>query len=173
MADLFMLYLQGGLVDTALLGGAQIDRFGNLNSTVIGDYKKPKVRLPGSGGACEIAINARKVLIIMRLKRRAFVERLDFLTSPGYLDGGDARSRLGLPGGGPKMVITDRALFDFNPITKEMTLTKVAPGNSVESIKDEVGWTLQVADNVGTTSPPTVEELTLIREELDPQGIYR
>jgi len=122
MADLFMLYLQRGLVDTALLGGAQIDKFGNLNTTVIGDYKKPKVRLPGSGGACEIAINAGKVLIIMRLKRRAFVEKLDFLTSPGYLDGGDARSRLGLPGGGPKMVITDRALFDFNPVTKEMTL---------------------------------------------------
>ena len=173
MADLFMLYLQGGLVDTALLGGAQIDRFGNLNSTVIGDYKKPKVRLPGSGGACEIAINARKVLIIMRLKRRAFVEQLDFLTSPGYLDGGDARSRLGLPGGGPNMVITDRALFDFDPITKEMTLTEVAPGNTVESIIAEVGWALQVADNVGTTSPPTVGELTLIRKELDPQGIYR
>ena len=173
MADLFMLYLQGGLVDTALLGGAQIDRFGNLNSTVIGDYKKPKVRLPGSGGACEIAINARKVLIIMRLKRRAFVEQLDFLTSPGYLDGGDARSRLGLPGGGPNMVITDRALFEFDPITKEMTLTEVAPGNTVESIIAEVGWALQVADNVGTTSPPTVGELTLIRKELDPQGIYR
>jgi glutaconate CoA-transferase subunit B len=173
MADLFMLYLQRGLVDTALLGGAQIDKFGNLNTTVIGDYKKPKVRLPGSGGACEIAINARKVLIIMRLKRRAFVEKLDFLTSPGYLDGGDARSRLGLPGGGPKMVITDRALFEFNPVTKEMTLTEVAPGNSVESIIDEVGWALQIAENIGTTAPPTVGELTLIREELDPQGIYR
>jgi len=173
MADLFMLYLQRGLVDTALLGGAQIDKFGNLNTTVIGDYKKPKVRLPGSGGACEIAINAGKVLIIMRLKRRAFVEKLDFLTSPGYLDGGDARSRLGLPGGGPKMVITDRALFDFNPVTKEMTLIEVAPGNSVESIIDEVGWTLQLSETVGTTAPPTVGELNLIREKLDPQGIYR
>ncbi len=173
MADLFMLYLQRGLVDTALLGGAQIDKFGNLNTTVIGDYKKPKVRLPGSGGACEIAINAGKVLIIMRLKRRAFVEKLDFLTSPGYLDGGDARSRLGLPGGGPKMVITDRALFDFNPVTREMTLIEVAPGNSVESIIDEVGWTLQVSETVGTTAPPTVGELNLIREKLDPQGIYR
>jgi glutaconate CoA-transferase subunit B len=173
MADLFMLYLQRGLVDTALLGGAQIDKFGNLNTTVIGDYKKPTVRLPGSGGACEIAINASKVLIIMRLKRRAFVEKLDFLTSPGYLDGGDSRNRLGLPGGGPSMVITDRALFDFNPVTKEMTLTEVAPGNSIENILDEVGWTLQVAKNVGTTALPTVGELTLIREELDPQGIYR
>ena len=173
MADLFMFYLQGGLVDTALLGGAQIDKFGNLNTTVIGDYKRPKVRLPGSGGACEIAINARRVLIIMRLKRRAFVEQLDFLTSPGYLEGGDARTRLGLPGEGPKLVITDRAKFEFDPLTKEMMLTEVAPGNTVESIVDEVGWPLQIADDVGTTTPPTVDELTLIRDELDPQGIYR
>lgn len=173
MADLFMLYLQGGLVDTALLGGAQIDKYGNLNSTVIGDYKAPKVRLPGSGGACEIAINARKILIIMRLKRRAFVEKLDFLTSPGFLNGGHDRERLGMPGTGPQMVITDRALFEFNPISKEMTLTEIAPGNTVESVIDEVGWTLQVADDVRTTKPPTVEELTLVRDKLDPQGIYR
>ncbi|HUS94006.1 MAG TPA: CoA-transferase [Patescibacteria group bacterium] len=173
MADLFMLFLQRGLVDTALLGGAQIDKFGNLNTTVIGDYNKPKTRLPGSGGACEIAINARNVFIIMRLKRRAFVEKLDFLTSPGHLDGGDARDRLGLPGGGPKMVITDRALFEFDPITKEMTLTNLTPGNSIEDIIEEVGWTLQVAKTVGITAPPTIEELSLIRRELDPQGTYR
>jgi glutaconate CoA-transferase subunit B len=173
MSDLFMLYLQGGLVDTALLGGAQIDRFGNLNTTVIGEYNKPKVRLPGSGGACEIAINALQVFIIMRLKRRAFVEKLDFLTSPGHLDGGDARRRLGLPGGGPKLVITDRAIFEFDPISREMTLTEVAPGNSVESIVTEVGWSLKVSDRVTTTAPPTPAELSLIREKLDPQGIYR
>ena len=126
MADLFMLYLQGGLVDTALLGGAQIDRFGNLNTTVIGDYKQPKVRLPGSGGACEIATNARQTFMIMRLKRRAFVDKLDFLTSPGHLDGDDARDRLALPGGGPKLVITDRALFRFDEHSGEMILTKVS-----------------------------------------------
>src|SRR6185503_4905297 len=113
MADLFGLYLQGGLVEAALLGGAQIDRYGNLNSTVIGDYAKPKVRLPGSGGACEIAINARQLLYIMRLKRRAFVERLDFVTSPGHLTGGDSRARRGLPGGGPELVITDKAILNF------------------------------------------------------------
>jgi glutaconate CoA-transferase subunit B len=112
MSDLFMYYLQGGLVDAALLGGAQIDCFGNLNTTVIGDYAQPKVRLPGSGGACEIAINAKKILMIMRLKRRAFIDKLNFQTSPGHLDGGTAREELRLPGSGPQLVITDRALFD-------------------------------------------------------------
>src|SRR6185369_5432139 len=107
MADLLGLYLQGGLVEAALLGGAQVDRYGNLNTSVIGDYASPKVRLPGSGGACEIAINAQRIFYIMRLRKRAFVEKLDFCTSPGYLDGGDARQRLGMPGGGPKLVVTD------------------------------------------------------------------
>ena len=113
MADLFGLYLQRGLVEIALLGGAQIDRYGNLNSTVIGDYAKPKTRLPGSGGALEIATNAQRTFMIMRLKRRAFVGKLDFLTSPGHLTGGDSRARLGLPGGGPELVITDKADLEF------------------------------------------------------------
>jgi glutaconate CoA-transferase subunit B len=173
MADLFMLYLQGGLVDAALLGGAQIDRFGNLNSTIIGDYSSPKVRLPGSGGACEIAINAGMVLIIMRLKRRAFVEVLNFLTSPGHLNGGDARSNLDLPGRGPELVITDRALFNFDEVSREMTLIEIASGESVESIQEEVGWPLRVAENVQEMVPPTPDELTLIRHKLDPQGLYR
>jgi glutaconate CoA-transferase subunit B len=173
MADLFMFYLQRGLVDVALLGGAQIDRHGNLNTTVIGHYAKPKVRLPGSGGACEIAINAGSVLMIMRLGRRSFVERLDFLTSPGHLDGGDARARLGLPGGGPRMVITDRALFDFHPQTKEMRLVEIAPGETVASIQADVGWPLLQADEIKEMTPPTAAELELIRHELDPQGMYR
>ena len=173
MADLFMLYLQGGLVDTALLGGAQIDKYGNLNSTVIQDYAQPKVRLPGSGGACEIAINARQVLVIMRLKRRAFVEQLDFLTSPGHLQGGDSRQKAGLPGGGPQQVITDRALFTFDQESKEMTLIEVAPGETVESIQAEVGWPLRVSPDVQEMRPPTAVERTIIRETLDPTGMYR
>ena len=173
MADLFMLYLQGGLVDTALLGGAQIDRFGNLNTTVIGDYAKPKVRLPGSGGACEIAINAHQILMIMRLKRRAFVEKLDFVTSPGHLDGGDSRSRLGLPGKGPKLVITDRALFGFAQQTGEMTLTELAAGESIDSIQKDVGWPLKVSSQLTSMKPPSKDELRLIRESLDPEGLYR
>lgn len=173
MADLFMLYLQGGLVDVALLGGAQIDKYGNLNTTVIGDYDVPKVRLPGSGGACEIATNAKKVFMIMRLKRRAFVETIDFITSPGHLDGGAARQRLGLPGGGPQLVITDRALFDFDNDDNEMTLIEVAPGETVASIQAEVGWDLRLSPDLKEMTPPTAEELAIIRQQLDPQGLYR
>lgn len=173
MQDLFMLYLQGGLVDVALLGGAQIDKYGNLNTSVIGDYISPKVRLPGSGGACEIAINAGEIFMIMRLKRRAFVQKLDFLTSPGHLSGGDARRQLGYPGKGPSHVITDRALFDFDNPDHEMTLVEVAPGETVDSIREEIGWPLQVSDDVREMRPPTEEELAIIRQELDPNGMYR
>ena len=173
MADLFMLYLQGGLVDVALLGGAQIDRHGNLNTTVIGDYANPKVRLPGSGGACEIAINAKKILMIMRLKKRAFVEKIAFTTSPGHLNGGDARQRLGLPGGGPALVITDRASFDFDDDDREMTLIEVADGETAGSIQAEVGWPLRVSPNLREMTPPTTAELDIIRQDLDPQGLYR
>lgn len=173
MADLFMLYLQGGLVDVALLGAAQIDRFGNLNTTVIGDYANPKVRLPGSGGACEIATNARQLLLVMRLKRRAFVEKLDFRTSPGHVDGRDGRARFGLPGSGPQRVITDRALFAFDNETREMTLIEVAPGETVETIQAEVGWPLRVSTDLREMTPPTPAELDIIRHQLDPKGLYR
>src|SRR5438132_9539575 len=121
MADLFGLYLQGGLVEVALLGGAQIDRYANLNTSVIGSYTTPRTRLPGSGGACEIAINAQRVFIIMHLKKRAFVERLDFLTSPGPLSGRDARQALGSPGRGPEPVITGKPIFHFADAELGMT----------------------------------------------------
>jgi glutaconate CoA-transferase, subunit B len=173
MSDLFMYYLQGGLVDVALLGGAQIDRFGNLNTTVIGDYAHPKVRLPGSGGACEIAINAKEIFMIMRLKGRAFVDKLDFLTSPGHLDGGDQPAKLGIPGKGPSLVITDRALFNFDNPDKEMTLTEIAAGETVESIQADVGWSLRVSPNLKEMTPPTAEELDIIRLQLDIEGRYR
>src|SRR5689334_21301366 len=162
MADLFGLYLQRGLVETALLGGAQVDRFGNLNTTVIGDYATPKVRLPGSGGACEIAINAQRLLYIMRLKRRAFVERLDFVTSPGHLGGGDARRSLGVPGAGPQLVITDMALFDFANPEREMQLATLHPGVTLDDVRAEVGWPLRVAATIGSTPAPTAEELHMI-----------
>ena len=173
MADLFMLYLQGGLIDVALLGGAQIDRFGNLNTTVIGDYQNPRTRLPGSGGACEIAINARRIFMIMRLSKRAFVPKLDFLTSPGHLDGGDSRRRLGLPGYGPDKVITDKALFTFDNPEREMMLVELAPGETVDSVQAVIGWPIRVADELREMMPPTAEELIVIREQLDPQGLYR
>ncbi len=168
MADLFMYYLQGGLVDVALLGGAQIDKYGNLNTTVIGDYAAPKTRLPGSGGACEIAINAHKIFMIMRLKGRAFVNKVDFVTSPGH-----TADRAGIPGGGPQLVITDRALFDFANEEHEMTLIEIAPGETVDSIQADVGWPLRVSPDLREMTPPTAEELHIVREELDPTGLYR
>ena len=173
MADLFGLYLQRGLVEIALLGGAQIDKYGNLNSSVIGDYAKPKTRLPGSGGACEIATNAQRTFMIMRLKRRAFVEKLDFITSPGHLSGGDSRFRLGLPGKGPEIVITDRAILNFDNADREMQLSALYPGVSEKDVRAETGWDLRRAPTIEEVSPPSVEELRLIREELDPSGMYR
>jgi glutaconate CoA-transferase subunit B len=173
MADLFGLYLQRGLVEIALLGGAQIDKYGNLNSSVIGDYAKPKTRLPGSGGACEIATNAQRTFMIMRLKRRAFVEKLDFITSPGHLSGGDSRARLGLPGNGPEIVITDRAILNFDNADREMQLSALYPGVSETDVRAETGWKLRRAPTIEEVSPPSVEELRIIREELDPGGMYR
>ena len=173
MADLFGLYLQGGLVEVALLGGAQIDRHGNLNTTVIGPYQSPQVRLPGSGGACEIAINAQRTFYIMRLKRRAFVEKLDFYTSPGYLSGGQARTELGMPGAGPQLVITDMAIFNFDNPQREMQLVSLHPGVTLEDVRAEIGWEIRLARELTTTPAPTAEEIRIVRVELDPQGIYR
>jgi glutaconate CoA-transferase subunit B len=173
MADLFGLYLQRGLVEIALLGGAQVDRYGNLNSTVIGDYAKPKTRLPGSGGACEIATNAQRTFMIMRLKRRAFVEKLDFVTSPGHLTGGDSRARLGLLGGGPELMITDKAVLNFDNPEREMQLSALYPDVAVNDVQGEIGWPLKLAKKIEEIPAPSAEELRLIREELDPNGMYR
>lgn len=173
MSDLFGMYLQGGRVEVAFLGGAQIDRLGNLNTTVIGDWEHPEVRLPGSGGACEIAINAQRVFVIMRLRRRAFVEQLHFLTSPGHLGGNGERSALGLPGSGPQLVVTDKCVFRFDKLTREMVLESLHPGVELAEVREEVGWELKVAPDLRETEPPTEEELRLLREELDPQGLYR
>jgi glutaconate CoA-transferase subunit B len=173
MADMFGLFLQGGRVEVGLLGGAQVDRYGNLNTSVIGSYDAPKIRLPGSGGACEIAIHARRLFYIMRLSRRAFVERLDFQTSPGHLTGGDARRALGLPGGGPELVITDKALFDFNTPDREMRLVSLHPGVTLDAVRAEIGWALLTPETIAETPAPSDEELRLIRLELDPEGMYR
>lgn len=173
MADLFGLYLQGGRVEVAFLGGAQIDRFGNLNTTAIGDWAHPKVRLPGSGGACEIAIHAQRVFVIMRLRRRAFIKQLHFRTSPGHLGGNNERATLGLPGGGPQLAVTDRCIFHFDEVTGEMVLESLHPGIRLADVQEAVGWELRVTPDLRETEPPTEEELRLLREELDPQGLYR
>lgn len=172
MFELFAYYLQAGLIDVAFLGGAQIDRFGNLNTTVIGDYAKPKVRLPGSGGACEIAINARKVMVIMRQAQRSFVETLHFRTSPGH-SGDPVHDRArGWWGTGPTSVVTDLGTYGFDAETGEMTLLTLHPGVAVEDVRASTGWEPRISPDLGETPPPSEEELRLIREELDPQGVH-
>jgi glutaconate CoA-transferase subunit B len=175
MWDLFSLYLQGGLIDVGFLGAAQIDRFGNINTTVIGPYDQPTTRLPGSGGACEIAINARQVFVIMRQSRRSFVERIDFRTSPGNLGGAKnaARTRReqGWLGSGPSVVVTDLGIYHFDD-AGEMRLDSMHPGVSLDQVRESVGWEPRIAADMRTTPEPTDEELRLIRVELDPEGTY-
>ncbi|MGH2539620.1 MAG: CoA-transferase subunit beta [Actinomycetota bacterium] len=172
MFELFAFYLQAGLIDVAFLGGAQIDRFGNLNTTVIGAYEHPKVRLPGSGGACEIAIHARQILVIMRQAQRSFVDRLDFRTSPGH-SGDPARDAArGWHGSGPTSVVTDLATYTFDAGTGEMVLRTMHPAVTLEDVRANMGWEPAIAEDLGETSAPTDEELRLIREELDPGGVY-
>ena len=170
MPEVFQYYLQRGLVDAGFLGGAQIDRYANLNTTVIGYYHKPKTRLPGSGGACEIAALARRVLVVMAHKRRSFVERLDFVTSPGYLDGGDARQRLNVPGGGPQVVITDLGILTFSTETREMVLESLHPGATLDQVRENTGWPLRVATKLAVTESPSAEELRVLRDELAAQS---
>ena len=173
MSELFMNYLQGGRIEAAFLGAAQIDRFGNLNSTVIGDYANPKVRLPGSGGACEIAIHAKKIFLITPLSKRTFVEKLDFMTSPGYLNGKPGeREKKGLPGGGPELVVTNKAVFGFDKDSNEMALKSLHPGVTFDEVQAEVSWPLKRLPEVEETSLPSMEELRIMREDLDPDGIY-
>jgi glutaconate CoA-transferase subunit B len=172
MVELFQYFLQGGLVDVGFLGAAQLDRYGNINTTVIGDYAQPKVRLPGSGGACEIAINAREVFILMRQSSRSFVERIDFRTSPGNLGGQRSRAAQGWQGRGPSVVVTDLGRYDFDRESGEMRLVTVHPGVTLDQVRAATGWDLRVVADLGTTPEPTVEELRLIREELDPDGAY-
>ena len=164
LGEIFSYWLTGGHIDVGFLGGAQIDRFANLNTTVIGDYRKPSVRLPGAGGAPEIAISAKEVLITLRQNKRAFVEKVDFLTSPGYLDGGDARRRMGFPGKGPTAVITDLGILTPEPRTKELTLTSIHPGIAVEKVVGSTGWPLKVAPKLATTAAPSAGELRVLRD---------
>ena len=175
MFELFSFYLQGGLIDVGFLGAAQIDRFGNINTTVIGDYADPTTRLPGSGGACEIAINAREIFVIMRQSRRSFVERIDFRTSPGNLAGAAnaaaIRREQGWLGSGPSVVVTDLGIYHFDE-SGEMRLDSLHPGATLEQVRETIGWQPRVATDLRVTPDPTPDELHLIRVELDPGRAY-
>jgi glutaconate CoA-transferase subunit B len=162
--------LQSARVDLGFLGGAQIDRFGNLNTGYIGPAGR-RTRLPGSGGAGDIACLARRHVIIMAHQRRRFVERVDYVTSPGYGEGGDWRRRMGLPGAGPAAVITTLAVFRFDRATGEMVLASVHPGVTADEVRGQTGWPLAAAPTVTVTPPPTAEELAVIRR-FDPDGFW-
>jgi glutaconate CoA-transferase subunit B len=166
----FGYYLQAGRIDVGFLGGAQIDYQGNINSTVIGDYEDPDVRLPGSGGACEIASNAHRTLLITPHTERRFPQEVDFVTSPGYIGGRKNRDDLGLRGG-PEAVITDKAVMRFDE-AGEMFVESLHPTVSRDTVQEATGWNLQFADNVTETRPPTEDDIRLVREELDPDGVY-
>jgi glutaconate CoA-transferase, subunit B len=162
--EIFSYWLQGGRIDLGFLGAAQIDRFANINTTVIGDYYKPSVRLPGAGGAPEIAASSKEVLITLRQNKRAFIEKLDFVTSGGYFTGGDSRAKLNLPGKGPTAVITDLGVMTPDPVTKELTLTSIHPGVAVEKVIESTGWALKVAPQLSTSEAPTETELRVLRD---------
>jgi glutaconate CoA-transferase, subunit B len=161
--EIFNYWLQGGRIDVGFLGAAQIDRFANLNSTVIGDYEKPKVRLPGGGGAPEIAAMAGQVIVIIPQSMRTFVEQLDFRSSIGFGDGPGERERLKLPGRGPTVVITDLGVLRPDPQSCELTMTQVHPGVSAQDAREACGWELRVAEDLGETEAPSDEELEVLR----------
>jgi glutaconate CoA-transferase subunit B len=170
MYDIFAFYLQRGFISVGFMGGAQIDRFCNVNATVIGDYRKPKVRLPGSGGAMEIAAWADRWFIITPHQKRRFPEKVDFCTSAGFLTGRSQRAKSGVRGGGPQAVVTDLGILEPDE-TGELVLTQLHPGVTVEQAQQNTGWSLRCAPQVKNTDPPTGVELALLRE-LDPQRIY-
>ncbi len=161
--EIFAYWLQAGRIDIGFLGGAQLDRFGNINSTVIGDYDAPSTRLPGAGGAPEIAASAGEVMVIMRQSRRAFVERCDFRSSIGFGDGPGHRERLGLRGAGPQLVITDLGVLEPDAATCELVMTSLHPGVTVEQCRDATGWDLRFRDGLSATATPEADELATLR----------
>ena len=163
LPEIFSHYLQAGRVDVGFLGAAQIDRHGNLNSTVIGPYDSPKIRLPGAGGAQEIASHAKQTFVMLSATPRSFVERLDFRTSAGFLEGSGARARNGARGGGPRAVITDFGMLTPHPQTEELQLTALFPNATIDEARSKVGWALAIADRIDAITPPTMPELETLR----------
>ena len=162
--EIFNYWLQAGRMDVGLLGRTQIERYGYVNTSVIGPYEEPKVHLPGAGGAPEIAASAKEVIMVLRQRPRSFVERLDYVTSVGHRHGGDSRAELGYSGAGPTTVITDLGVLRSDPVTKELTLVALHPGATVEGAREATGWELRVAEEVATPEPPSHEELEVLRE---------
>jgi glutaconate CoA-transferase subunit B len=162
--EMFQYWLQGGRISVGFLGGAQLDKFANINSSVIGSYDKPKVRLPGGGGAPEIASSCRQVYVVMPQTRRSFVDKVDFITSFGHGDGGDHRQRIGIPTLGPTLVITDLCIMRPQAVTKELAVMSLHPGVTREQVQANTGWAIRFADDVAETPPPSERELAVLRD---------
>ena len=172
LSEVFTYVLQAGRVDVGFLSGAQIDCFGNINSTSIGaDPRHPKVRFPGSGGSCDIACLAKRTVIIALHEKRRFPEKIDYITSPGWLQGGDSRSKSGLIRGGPSVVVTTKGVMRFRPDTKEMYLASYHPGLTAQAVADDTGFALDTS-NAAETPVPAFEELRILREVVDPERIF-
>jgi glutaconate CoA-transferase subunit B len=170
--EVFAYVLQAGRVDVGFLSGAQVDRFGNINSTSIGlDPRHPRVRFSGSGGACDIACLAQHTIIIARHEKRRFPERVDYITSPGWLQGGESRQRAGLIRGGPGVVVTTKGVMRFRPDTKEMYLASYHPGLTARAVANDTGFPLEI-EGATETPVPTAEELRILREVVDPERIF-
>lgn len=172
MADVFQCFLQNGRIEVGFLGGAQVDRWGNINTTVIGDYAHPRVRLPGSGGATEIAAHARRTLIVAKLGPRTFPEQVDFVTSPGHRYRGTPRASFGMPGQGPVTVITDKGVLEADGRTGELVLAALYPGVAADEVRAGVGWPLAERTTLREVAAPSAHDLTLLREVLDPNHLY-
>ncbi len=165
-----MSQLQRGRVDAGFIGGAEVDRHGNVNTSYIGDFNSPRVKLPGSGGAADIATMSKRLLVIINHDRRRLVEKVDYVTSPGYLDGGDSRKRAGLAGG-PSAVITDRAILRPHGPDRELHLASIHHGHDIDEINDNTGWELQIMPGMNETAPPSREELAALHE-IDKDGFW-
>jgi glutaconate CoA-transferase subunit B len=166
-----MALLQQGAVQLGILGGAELDRYGNLNTSYIGIRQRPAVKLPGSGGAADIASLAGRVLILMQHERRRFKERVDYVTSPGFGEGGDWRRRVGLSGGGPAAIVSTLGVFSFDDTSGEAVLASYHPGTTPDQVREQTGWRIRVSPDLHETSPPTGRELAVIRQ-YDPHGFW-
>lgn len=170
--DVLGMLVHGGWADLGILSASAVDKYGNINTTCIGDYRSPSVRLPGSGGASDVGSSAKRLIVVLEQRRDRFVEKVNFITTPGYLQGGNSREKAGLRPSGPNVVVSTMGVFRFDEISREMYLDSYHPGVSIDEIKRNVGWELMISPQLKETKPPTETEVRVLKEEVDPEGMW-